>query len=141
MFADLDREREILTPLGVELAIARDQSQETLVAESANAVGMLVCFAPVTRAVIEAAAAAAEAGIQVTNVPDYCLDEVARPHHGPASGARTRGGRGGEDPRGTAFHSVEATEELRRRAAEEVARALRGEAPECRVNSIPPTVS
>jgi D-3-phosphoglycerate dehydrogenase / 2-oxoglutarate reductase len=41
----------------------------------------------------------------------------------------------------TAFHSVEATEEPQRRAAEEVARALRGEAPECPVNSIPATVS
>jgi D-3-phosphoglycerate dehydrogenase len=41
----------------------------------------------------------------------------------------------------TAFHSLEATEELQRRAAEEVARALRGEAPACPVNSIPATVS
>jgi lactate dehydrogenase-like 2-hydroxyacid dehydrogenase len=97
VFADLDREREILAPLGVELAIAGDQIQETLVAEAANAVGMLVCFVPVSRPVIEAAATASckviagygigydnidvdsatEAGIQVTNVPDYCLDEVA----------------------------------------------------------------
>jgi phosphoglycerate dehydrogenase-like enzyme len=41
----------------------------------------------------------------------------------------------------TGFHSVEATEELERRAAEEVARALRGEAPACPVNSLPATVS
>jgi hypothetical protein len=35
-----------------------------------------------------------------------------------------------------AFHSVEATEELQRRAAEEVVRALRGEPPRCPVNAV-----
>jgi D-3-phosphoglycerate dehydrogenase len=68
---------------------------DTLAAEAADAVGLLVTYAQVPASVIEAAsecrviarygigydnidtAAAARAGIVVTNVPDYCLDEVA----------------------------------------------------------------
>jgi D-3-phosphoglycerate dehydrogenase / 2-oxoglutarate reductase len=97
VFESLDIERSVLAPLGVEVELATDQGEDALVAAAEDAVGLLVCFAPVTRAVVEAAArggtrliarygigydnvdveAATELGIVVTNVPDYCLDEVA----------------------------------------------------------------
>jgi D-3-phosphoglycerate dehydrogenase / 2-oxoglutarate reductase len=96
-FGQPDIERRLLEPLGVELVVAPDASEETLVALAERAAGLLVCYAPVTEAVVEAAAgagcrviarygigydnvdvaAASRAGIPVTNVPDYCLDEVA----------------------------------------------------------------
>jgi D-3-phosphoglycerate dehydrogenase / 2-oxoglutarate reductase len=97
VFSGVGVEREVLAPLGVEIVVASDQRSETLAVEAADAIGLLVCFAQVTRPVVHAAAsggckviarygigydnvdlqAATEAGIVVTNVPDYCLDEVA----------------------------------------------------------------
>jgi D-3-phosphoglycerate dehydrogenase len=94
---DLTVEREILDPLGVEMALAPSTDEETLVSMAATADAMMVCFAPVGDRVVEAAAGrgcaviarsgigvdniaverATSLGIQVTNVPDYCLDEVA----------------------------------------------------------------
>lgn len=97
VFPALDIERDVLAPLGAELLLA-DRVDEARLAElAAEAQGMLVCFAPVTAAVVDAAAqggcrviarygigvdnvdvaAATQHGIAVTNVPDYCLDEVA----------------------------------------------------------------
>jgi D-3-phosphoglycerate dehydrogenase len=93
VFGDLEAEREALAAIDCELELAPDP--EALADHAAGAAGMLVCFAPVGEDVIEAAAdcrviarygigvdnvdveAATRAGIQVTNVPDYCLDEVA----------------------------------------------------------------
>ena len=97
VFGGFEPERAVLDPLGVELIIASDQSAEALIAQSADIDGMLVCFASIPASVIEAAAAggakiiarygigydnidieaATRAGIVVTNVPDYCFDEVA----------------------------------------------------------------
>lgn len=96
-FSGLDPERRVLQPLGADLVMASGTDESTLVAEAAGADALLVCFAPVTTAVVEAAAesgcriisrygigydnvdvdTATAHGIQVTNVPDYCLDEVA----------------------------------------------------------------
>lgn len=93
----LDIERAVLDPLDVELALAPSTDEETLAELARQSVGLLVCYAPIPRGVIAAAAAggckvisrygigydnvdvaaATEAGIVVTNVPDYCLDEVA----------------------------------------------------------------
>jgi D-3-phosphoglycerate dehydrogenase / 2-oxoglutarate reductase len=92
VFSDLDAERAALGEIGCELVVAPDDDIPTH-AEGVD--GMLVCFAQIDRAVIDAASgckviarygigtdnvdveAATRAGIQVTNVPDYCLDEVA----------------------------------------------------------------
>lgn len=97
VFADLEIERSVLEPLGVEVTLAPDPGEEALAELARQAEGMLVCYATVTEPVIAAAAeggcrviarygigydnvdveAATRAGIVVTNVPDYCLDEVA----------------------------------------------------------------
>lgn len=97
VFGGIDTERALLEPLGVDLVEAASTDEETLAALAEQADGLLVCFAPVTERVIEAAArggcrvisrygigvdnidlaAAARAGIRVTNVPDYCVGEVA----------------------------------------------------------------
>jgi D-3-phosphoglycerate dehydrogenase len=92
VFSDLETERAALAEIGCELELAPD---DDLAAHAAGAAGILVCFAQVDEHVIAAAsdckviarygigvdnvdvAAATRAGIQVTNVPDYCLDEVA----------------------------------------------------------------
>jgi D-3-phosphoglycerate dehydrogenase len=93
----LDVERAVLDSLDVELALAPSTDEETLAELARQSAAMLVCYAPIPRRVIAAAAeggcrviarygigfdnvdvaAATEAGITVTNVPDYCLDEVA----------------------------------------------------------------
>jgi D-3-phosphoglycerate dehydrogenase len=97
VFGGLDAERAALAEIGCELVEAGDTSAETLAGLAGGADAMLVCFAHVGRPVVEAAArggcriiarygigvdnvdveAATRAGITVTNVPDYCLDEVA----------------------------------------------------------------
>lgn len=95
VFADLEIERSLLEPLGLAVVLAPATDEDTLAGLAADAQGILACYAPVTRRVIEAAhdchviarygigvdnvdvQAATEAGILVTNVPDYCLDEVA----------------------------------------------------------------
>lgn len=75
---------------------APQPDERTLVGLSAGIVGMLVCYAQITDAILEAAAptckivarygigydnvpvaTATRLGMVVTNVPDYCLDEVA----------------------------------------------------------------
>jgi D-3-phosphoglycerate dehydrogenase len=97
VFGGFDLERSILEPLGMTVDEASATDEPTLAAEARGAAGILVCYAQLTRPVIEAAGAggckvvarygigvdnvdldaATEAGIVVTNVPDYCLDEVA----------------------------------------------------------------
>jgi D-3-phosphoglycerate dehydrogenase / 2-oxoglutarate reductase len=97
VFGSLEPERSVLEPLGVELALAPSQDERELADLAHQAAGMLVCYAQVPESVVQAAAdggcrviarygigydnvdvgAATRAGIVVTNVPDYCLDEVA----------------------------------------------------------------
>lgn len=97
VFPGLEIEHELLEPLGVEVVLADSVDEDRLVELAAGVEGILVCFAPVTERVVEAAAAggckviarygigydnvavdaASRHGIVVTNVPDYCLDEVA----------------------------------------------------------------
>jgi D-3-phosphoglycerate dehydrogenase len=94
---DLGPERSLLEPLGVELVVAAATDEATLVELAGQADALLVCYASIPRSVVEAAAsagcrviartgigydnvdirAASEHGIVVTNVPDYCLEEVA----------------------------------------------------------------
>lgn len=97
IFAGLETEIGILEPLGYKVELAQDSSEEALIEQVADVCGLLVCFAPVGPAVVEAAAAggckvisrygigydnvavetATKHGIAVTNVPDYCIEEVA----------------------------------------------------------------
>jgi D-3-phosphoglycerate dehydrogenase / 2-oxoglutarate reductase len=98
VFASLDITRDVLEPMGVEVVLAPAADEDTLVELCSEGVdGLLVCFAQAGSRVVQAAAdagcriiarygigvdnvavdAATRAGIQVTNVPDYCLDEVA----------------------------------------------------------------
>jgi D-3-phosphoglycerate dehydrogenase len=97
VFGDLESERSILEPLDAELVEAPGTDEAQLVEAVQGAEAMLVCYAKVTRRVVEAAAengcrviarygigydnvdveAATRSGMVVTNVPDYCLDEVA----------------------------------------------------------------
>jgi D-3-phosphoglycerate dehydrogenase / 2-oxoglutarate reductase len=95
VFGRLDTERAALAEIGYELREAPDADEATLVELAGEAAGMLVCYAQIGARVVEAAGqcrvisrygvgvdnvdvdAATRAGILVTYVPDYCLDEVA----------------------------------------------------------------
>jgi D-3-phosphoglycerate dehydrogenase len=95
VFPSLEIERAVLQAAGAELVAMQARSEAELVEAVAPADGLLVCYAPVTRRVIERAehcrviarygigvdnvdvAAATERGIVVTNVPDYCIEEVS----------------------------------------------------------------
>lgn len=93
---DAHIEKSILADAGIEGILAPDGSEATLTALAKDADGIITCFAPVTRTVITAGsrlrviartgvgldnidvATAAELGITVTRVPDYCVDEVSQ---------------------------------------------------------------
>ncbi len=95
VWPDLDAEREILEAAGIELVVAPDGSEETLSGLATDVDAIMFCFASVTGNVLRSApkcvvasrygigvdnvdiATATELGIVVTNVPDYCIDEVA----------------------------------------------------------------
>lgn len=96
VFGGTTIERSLLEPMGVEVVEAPGTDEETLVRLAAGTAGMMVCYAPITERIMEAAAptckvvarygigydnvpldGATRLGIVVTNVPDYCLEEVA----------------------------------------------------------------
>ena len=97
VFPGIEIERGLLEPEGIEVVLASETDEDSLVEMASDAAGMLVCFASVPEAVVDSAAAggcrviarygigydnvdvaaATRHGIVVTNVPDYCLDEVA----------------------------------------------------------------
>ena len=96
VFGGTTIERSLLEPMGVEVVEAPGTDEETLVRLAAGTAGMMVCYAPITERILAAAAptckvlarygigydnvpvdVATRLGIVVTNVPDYCLDEVA----------------------------------------------------------------
>jgi D-3-phosphoglycerate dehydrogenase len=93
---DLDIERDILAKVGVELVVAPDGEEDTLVRLAEGCVGILTCWAQTTEKVIAAALPdlkvvvrygvgldniaipfASRNGIPVANVPDYCFVDVA----------------------------------------------------------------
>jgi D-3-phosphoglycerate dehydrogenase len=95
---DLDVERSLLAECGAEVALADSTAEDDVLrALAPGADAMLVCYAQIGARVVEAAAAAGcriiarsgigvdnidldaatRHGIPVTNVPDYCADEVA----------------------------------------------------------------
>lgn len=95
VFPSLEPERAVLEPLGVELRLGQCKSEEEIIALTQGADAVLNCYAKMTARVIEKLnrckiiarygigvdnvdlAAATRAGILVTNVPDYCIDEVS----------------------------------------------------------------
>ena len=94
VWPNIDVESEVLRAAGVEPVVAPDTSEETLTELAADADVIMFCFAQVTGNVLRAAErcmvasrygigvdnidipTATELGIVVTNVPDYCMDEV-----------------------------------------------------------------
>ena len=95
VFPSLEPEQRMLTPLGVELRPAQCKSEEEIIELTRAADAVLNCYAKMTVRVIENLhrckiiarygigvdnvdlAAATKARILVTNVPDYCIDEVS----------------------------------------------------------------
>jgi D-3-phosphoglycerate dehydrogenase len=95
VFPALEPERAVLAPLGVDLRPQQCRTEAELIALAQDADAILNCYAKMTAQVIEKLknckiiarygigvdnvdlVAATRAGILVTNVPDYCVDEVS----------------------------------------------------------------
>ena len=95
VFPSLEPEQRVLAPLGVDLRPAQCQSEERIIELTNGADAVLNCYAKITARVIEKldrckiiarygigvdnvdVVAATRFGILVTNVPDYCIDEVS----------------------------------------------------------------
>jgi len=95
VFPSLDIERAVLGEAGADLVVLQARTEEDLLGATADADALMVCYAPITRRVIAQLQrcriiarygigvdnvdlpAATERGITVTNVPDYCIDEVS----------------------------------------------------------------
>ncbi len=95
VFPSFEPERRVLGPLGVELRPGQCRSEEEIIALAREADAILNCYAKITARVIAGLrrcriiarygigvdnvdlVAASRAGILVTNVPDYCVDEVS----------------------------------------------------------------
>jgi D-3-phosphoglycerate dehydrogenase len=95
VFPSLEPEQRVLAPLGVELRPRQCKSEDEIIELTEGADAVLNCYAKMTARVIEKLGrckiiarygigvdnvdlvAATRAGIVVTNVPDYCIDEVS----------------------------------------------------------------
>jgi D-3-phosphoglycerate dehydrogenase len=95
VFPNLDLAREVLSAIGAQVQLAPEPTPEAIVRVAAGADGLLVTYAKITADMIAQMprcrvisrfgigvdnvdlAAATSAGIVVTKVPDYCLDEVS----------------------------------------------------------------
>ena len=95
VFPSLEPEQRVLAPLGVELRPAQCKSEIEIIELTREADAVLNCYAKITSRIIEKLdrckiiarygigvdnvdlLAATRAGILVTNVPDYCIDEVS----------------------------------------------------------------
>ena len=120
VFPNLDPARQVLATIGAELRMADTPTPEGIVGAAASSDALLVTYAKITADMIRKMPkcrvisrfgigvdnvdidAATAAGIVVTKVPDYCIDEVS--DHAmalllavvrkiPSSSARTHGGR------------------------------------------------
>ncbi len=95
VWPSLDAERIVLEGNGIALVVAPDSQEDTLAKLATDVDAIMFCFAKVTAPVLRAAVkcrvasrygigvdninvpVATELGIVVTNVPDYCIDEVS----------------------------------------------------------------
>jgi D-3-phosphoglycerate dehydrogenase len=95
VFPNLDPAREVLEKIGGELNLAQDSTPDAILRVAADADALLVTYAKITAEMIRQMkrcriisrfgigvdnvdiAAATTAGIVVTKVPDYCIDEVS----------------------------------------------------------------
>jgi D-3-phosphoglycerate dehydrogenase len=95
VFPNLDPAREVLSKIGAELRVAGEPTAEAILGVAADADALLVTYAKITAEMIRQMkrcriisrfgigvdnvdiAAATSAGIVVTKVPDYCMDEVS----------------------------------------------------------------
>lgn len=95
VFPSLQPEQRVLAPLGVDLRSGQCRSEEEIIELTQGADAVLNCYAKMTARVIDKLnrckiiarygigvdnldlVAATRAGILVTNVPDYCVDEVS----------------------------------------------------------------
>jgi D-3-phosphoglycerate dehydrogenase len=95
VFPNLDPAREVLEKIGGELRLAQDSTPEAILRVAADADALLVTYAKITAEMIRQMkrcriisrfgigvdnvdiAAATGAGIVITKVPDYCIDEVS----------------------------------------------------------------
>jgi D-3-phosphoglycerate dehydrogenase len=95
VFPSLEPTERVLGTIGATLRLAPSATEEAIAAAAEQADALLVTYAPVTGALIERltrcrviarfgigvdnvdVAAATRAGIVVTRVPDYCIDEVS----------------------------------------------------------------
>ena len=120
VFPNLEPARQVLASIGAELRMADEPTPDAIVRASAPADALLVTYAKITAEMIQQMprcriisrfgigvdnvdlAAATSAGIVVTKVPDYCIDEVsdhalalllALVRKIPSSSARTHAGR------------------------------------------------
>jgi D-3-phosphoglycerate dehydrogenase len=91
----IQREEQVLAEIGAEVIAAPKSDENTLVDLAVDCDAIMTCFAQTTAKVIEASpklkivarygvgvdnidvATATRLGIVVTNVPDYCMDEVS----------------------------------------------------------------
>ncbi|CAM4300242.1 C-terminal binding protein [Paenibacillus tarimensis] len=94
-YENLEPEREVFEPLGIELIPAQCHTEREVIEAAKDAHGLISQYAPITRNVIENlphckvisrygigvdtidVKAASDRGIIVGNVPDYCIDEVS----------------------------------------------------------------
>jgi D-3-phosphoglycerate dehydrogenase / 2-oxoglutarate reductase len=94
-FPTLDPAREVLSKIGADLRIASEPTPEAILRVATDADALLVTYAKITAEMIQTLtrcriisrfgigvdnvdlAAATSAGIVVTRVPDYCIDEVS----------------------------------------------------------------
>jgi D-3-phosphoglycerate dehydrogenase / 2-oxoglutarate reductase len=95
VFPNLDPAREVLAKLGAEMRLAQDPTPDAILGVARDADALLVTYAKITGKMIREMkrcriisrfgigvdnvdiAAATGAGIVVTKVPDYCIDEVS----------------------------------------------------------------
>jgi D-3-phosphoglycerate dehydrogenase len=95
VFPNLDPSREVLSRIGAQLRLAAEPTPAALLAVATDADALLVTYAQITAEMIQQMtrcriisrfgigvdnvdiAAATAAGIVVTKVPDYCIDEVS----------------------------------------------------------------